>query len=228
MVSREDLQHLAEQLGFLDASCASFDSGSEAEAKRLAATVRVLVHDTGKSTSLLRRLGVKGSVAWADGIQKVVFDAVRARQRNGETYAGCLLTTVKMAAGFIEDHRKVRYVPVHEIQPLGERLRSFEYWWEQPRLADTRGFELSRRDIVLVLANKDGGAHVDDLPANYQRIVSGSSMGAFLSKLEGKTPRDDSPVPAAMRQIAEETRWSIRNSLDLLLHAQEHLGSIGE
>lgn len=228
IVPRANLDHLAEQLGFLDASCAAYDTGNQAEVKRLATTVRVLVHDTRKSTSLLRRLGVKTSFPWADGIVKAIFDDVRKHQLAGETYSGCLLTTVKMAVGFLEDHSKVRYVPVYEIQPLGERLAPFDYWWTQPRLADTEGTNFSRRDIVTVLANKDGGAHVDELPAHYERIVNGSSMGVYLSRLDGKTARDDSPIPAAMRQVAEETRWSIRRALEIHLYAQAHPRALGD
>lgn len=53
-----DLQrHLNEQLGFLERSTASFDQGYEDEAKRLAVTLRVLLHETAQSHSLLGQLG---------------------------------------------------------------------------------------------------------------------------------------------------------------------------
>ena len=51
--------HLCEQLHFLRASAASYDNGAEGEAKRLATTIRVLVHDTKKSKSLLLQLSMK-------------------------------------------------------------------------------------------------------------------------------------------------------------------------
>src|SRR5450830_1072721 len=44
---------LEEQIDFLKLSCASFDNGFAGEIKRLAVSVRVLVHDTNASTSLL-------------------------------------------------------------------------------------------------------------------------------------------------------------------------------
>ncbi|MFJ5956563.1 hypothetical protein ACIQC5_11475 [Paenarthrobacter sp. NPDC092416] len=52
-LERDDINRLVEQLEFLDSSCAAYDSGSRSEAKRLATTVRVLLHDTKQSTSLL-------------------------------------------------------------------------------------------------------------------------------------------------------------------------------
>src|SRR5262245_2480444 len=51
--------HLAEQLAFLEASADSFDRGFEAEAKRMAATLRILLHDQGNSKSVLGQLGMK-------------------------------------------------------------------------------------------------------------------------------------------------------------------------
>jgi hypothetical protein len=52
--------HLAEQLQFLQVSAAAFDAGFEGEAKRLAVVLRILLHDTKSSKSLLGQLGRKG------------------------------------------------------------------------------------------------------------------------------------------------------------------------
>jgi hypothetical protein len=57
-ITSTDLQaHLDEQLGFLERSAAAFDQGYEDEAKRLAVTLRVLLHETTQSHSLLVQLG---------------------------------------------------------------------------------------------------------------------------------------------------------------------------
>ena len=59
--SKVDLEdHLREQISFLRASADSYDSGFKGEAKRLAVIIRVLLHDTHKSTSLMTLLGIKG------------------------------------------------------------------------------------------------------------------------------------------------------------------------
>lgn len=59
-VSRKKLEeHLNEQLEFLKRSAAAFDEGFTDEAKRLATVVRVLVHDTRTSHSLLNQLDIK-------------------------------------------------------------------------------------------------------------------------------------------------------------------------
>ncbi len=58
--TRAELEaHLKEQIAFLKASAQSYDKGFLGEAKRLAVTVRVLIHDTVASPSLLRQLDLK-------------------------------------------------------------------------------------------------------------------------------------------------------------------------
>jgi len=57
-------QQLRRQLGYLERSAARYDSGQLDEGIRIATTIRVLVHDTRNSTSLLSHLGAK-SIAFA-------------------------------------------------------------------------------------------------------------------------------------------------------------------
>ncbi|MEW6655206.1 MAG: hypothetical protein AB1394_17290, partial [Bacteroidota bacterium] len=58
--TEEDLKkHLEEQIEFLKISSKSYDDGFKSEAKRLAVVIRVLLHDTGNSTSLLELLDKK-------------------------------------------------------------------------------------------------------------------------------------------------------------------------
>lgn len=226
-LDRDHLDHLVEQLSFLDASCAAYDAGAKAEAKRLAATVRVLLHDTAASTSLLKHLDVKERIGWADGIVHDHLKMLIEEQSKGNYMAMSLLTTIKMGAGFLENHDLVHYVPTFEIQPLGERMAPFDYWWTAVRLTDLNENALSRKQIVLWISNKDGGAHIDQLPMGYRAITRESSMGTKLSNLKGKKPADDSPLPACMRQIAEEVRFSIRKQLSHFISIKNHMDKNG-
>ncbi|MFC1908223.1 hypothetical protein ACFLWT_02340, partial [Chloroflexota bacterium] len=56
----ELLGHLKDQIAFMKISANSYDNGFEDEAKRLAVAIRILVHDTPQSTSLLTQLDKKG------------------------------------------------------------------------------------------------------------------------------------------------------------------------
>ena len=52
-------EYLRMHLSFLANSAAAFDRGEMDEAIRMAVSIRVLFHDTGRSTSLLMQLGAK-------------------------------------------------------------------------------------------------------------------------------------------------------------------------
>ncbi|RXZ51639.1 hypothetical protein [Agromyces binzhouensis] len=204
-LSEEHLEHLRDQLGFIDASCARFDTGVHAEAKRLAIAVRVLAYDTAVSTGLLTRMGVTQVLPWADGTIPGGPRVVRRAKELGVAPVGSLLTVIPSEAD-------ATWAPAFSQVPLGPHRVGFTYWWQVPRIFDNRGTEASRREVVLWLAHHDGGAHVDTLPDAYRAIARGSSVGDFFSRL-GRSAKDDSPVPAAMRQIAEEVRFTVRSAL---------------
>ena len=62
-------QHLTEHLNFIKRSGKAYDQGYGDEAKRLATSIRVLVHDTSMSRSLLAQLGLKDIQFLASGHQ---------------------------------------------------------------------------------------------------------------------------------------------------------------
>jgi hypothetical protein len=66
-LTQDDLvEHLRRQVGFIERSAEAFDAGFSDEAVRLAQVIRVLVHDTGRSTALLNQLGVKDTLLFVD------------------------------------------------------------------------------------------------------------------------------------------------------------------
>lgn len=62
----ELIAHLREQLQFLRSSSLAFDVGNYGEAKRLAVILRILLHDTKRSASLLTSLGIKDKLWYYD------------------------------------------------------------------------------------------------------------------------------------------------------------------
>lgn len=176
-----------------------------AEAKRLAIAVRVLAYETTVSTGLLTRMGVTQFLPWADGTIPGGPRVVRLAKERGVAPVGSLLTVIPTEA-------EAMWAPAFCQVSLGPHRVGFNYWWQIPRIFDNQGTEASRRDVVLWLAHHDGGAHVDTLPDAYCATARGSSVGDFFRRL-GRSPKDDSPVPAAMRQIAEEVRFTLRYAL---------------
>lgn len=212
-ISDEDLEHLDDQMGFLDDSCVRYDAGVRREYKRLAAAIRILVHDSDASTSLLSRIGLKSVMPWVDGSRPGEPTRVREQRLNGVIPVVSMLTVHHVEMASIDVVRDVYIAPAFMAEDLGRLWVGFSYWWGSPRIYGVPDIALSRRDLVLHVANKNGGAHVDDLPRELHAIDREGAAGGLLSNLPGKTARDDSPVPAAIRQIAEEVRFTIRSTL---------------
>lgn len=197
----ELLQHLRDSLGFLEASSASFDAGFFGEAKRLATTIRVLVHDTDKSKSLLGLLKMKTAMGYLNTTHP--YDP-----KNLVSYHG--LVGLRMENG------GSRY-----WAPLGEGApgRSGKYvffpdWWNQVVIVDSLKARFTRRELVLALANKDGGAHVDShLDDSYAELTRNNSVGWMMSDGINHKPMLDVELHS-VRQIAYEMHNSIRRQLE--------------
>jgi hypothetical protein len=158
MKQEEMYTHLNEQLGFLRVSCREFDSGNKAEAKRIALTTRILVHDTEHSKSLLKMLGVKKGFRFYD----TTFEEL---PNNVMPYLG--LVGVKSGGGDTE-----YWAPLDQGEPSRyqkDRVLSPK-WWLMPIVNNKRGLIVTRKKLILAMCNKAGGAHIDDAPGDYERL----------------------------------------------------------
>ena len=199
--SKEELrQHLAENLGFLKASAASFDAGFHGEAKRLALTIRLLVHDTEKSKSLLALLGLKSTMGFFDTAHDV-------NPRNLMSHHG--LVGLRIGAG-----EGSYFAPLDENMPgRPNKYVFFADWWNKVVIIDSQKSRFLRRELVLALANKDGGGHVDPaLDENYANLSRNNSVGWVF--LNGATSIPMNGVELfSVRQIAFELSASIERQL---------------
>lgn len=186
--STEELEaHLRDHLEFLRASAEGYDAGFDAEAKRLAVSVRVLAHDTDKSHSLLGQLGRLN--------QPFLSTSIVHDPRNVSTHAGLVMIAA--------NGHDSKYIPHLDGGPC-RRTISFAHWWGETVFVDDHTQALSRRDVVLALANQDGGAHVDPkLNETYARLARDNSLGWTYSDRGSQTPITQAER-ATMRQIAHE------------------------
>jgi hypothetical protein len=192
LTSTELQAHLAEQITFLKNSAASFDSGCDGEAKRLAVTLRVLLHDTDHSHSLLGQLGNK-NVDFLDTAMK--FDPANLLPHGGLVF---------VAVG--PPH--TRYVAQLDDVPM-TRLLPFTDWWNAPVFVDQARNTLTRKELVLTAANQDGGAHVDPtLDETYDKLSRENALG-FTAVENGVTRPMEGPERVAIRQIAHEVLKTI-------------------
>lgn len=198
--SEEELQqHLVDTLQALELSARAFDEGYEGEAKRLAAAIRVLVHDTRNSKSLLGQLGRRSMQ---------FYDTSIPRQ------SGTILTYNGITAMNLTSQGATYVAPLDQLPPDSRpRYVSLDQWWSGVIFVDKAGHETTRRDLILAVANKDGGAHVD--PVLDGKYASLSRRNSLAWRFIG--PRGDvrlkGPEKSAVRQIAHEVLKSFNPAM---------------
>lgn len=208
---------LREQITHLEVSAARYDAGWPEEANRLAVAVRVLVHDTSMSRSLLAQMGVKDKMRWLDSNGGM--DARRAVLFSSLAVFQARMTDIGM---------ELSVLPVEQAHILSNgRLLDFETWWRTAPVMVGGGEQIARSDIVDMLANQDGGAHVDLNKDRFRRLLGSVPQVAPFLEGEGQgiefglnsSPNDElarTILRAAMRTIAEEVWLGWNNQLDLL------------
>lgn len=89
--------------------------------------------------------------------------------------------------------------------PLPLRPVRFVDWWNEPVLKDNMKRTFCRRELILNVANTDGGAHVDpDLEEGYMALSRQNSLGWMFTDGRVESALAGRPELACMRQIAHE------------------------
>jgi hypothetical protein len=203
MKDKRVLALLAEQMDFLSASCERFDAGHLHEAKRIAQVLRVLLHDTLVSISLLRQVALKDNLRLLD-------TRLIPEVRPGKQIATA--ETVPFGMVYISIGRKMGYHPMLGKRIPGESHRwvPFEQWWTARLIGERRrGNQWSRKDFVLGM---EGGSHVDPYPNESWVILRDESFGR-----SGGGERDIYLVQAVVRQIAFEVTESLERRVEALV-----------
>lgn len=210
----EELQEqLIRQRGFLRSRGEAFDAGNIDEAWALSPTVRVLVHQTDKSSSLLGQLQLQGQMRFLDTGSPVADQWFRKPD-------GSLTQSINMlGAGLL--YIKItddlaNWYPRLDTDPGTWSRIPFEKWWNQPILRSwSRPNRLwTRRTLVLALANKDGGAHVDpDIDEDFDCVLRRHAGRYIIAAAGGQLNVQASPVPPSVRQISYELEMSITETL---------------
>lgn len=219
---------LTEQLFFLDASLTLFSKNdliikydnkqigtsflaeirTEVEAKRIGIIIRLLLHHTKNSKSLLNQLGVQDKINFLDtsgargklhsmtgmkGVRNVDSNQFLALVAKINT-DGSLL-----AVPLFKQHQPEWYNAYKRVD--------FRTWWEMEVIA-YNNHSLSRKDLVLFITDKDGGAHVDSsIDLKYYSTKKSSLM---LNIMEVDTPLEQNIIYASVAQIG----WELINSID--------------
>ena len=184
------LRHLNEQVRFLKNSANAFDRGFEGEAKRMAVVIRVLVYESSNSRSLLGQLN----------LLKIPFY---------DTVGQCNLDNVLTFHGLVQielrpDGAAYR-APLDDRPPHKLKWVSFLDWWKKIVFVDDSANSMSRQQLILAIANKDGGAHVDPkLDSVYAALSRANSMKWLFDDGMGPRPLQSKIELVSVRQITHE------------------------
>lgn len=178
---------LREQIGFLQRAVRRFDEGYTLEAIHIATILRVLLH-SGRSPSLLQIVGR---------------DSLRFVDTAKPPHPGNLVPSHNLVQSSFSDEGLYFFAPLDDLPVRGHV--PFESWWNGPVFAHPDGVALSRRDVVLHMANKDGGAHVDPvLPDDFYKLLIGDFALWRHVAFNGEQLAVKHVERHAIRQIAHE------------------------
>lgn len=149
-------KHLKTHMEFLQRSSIAYDEGHVEEALRMAVSLRVLLHDTKASTSLLSHLGVKATTRL-----KSTFVSQTSMETELPGFKCHTVLPVMLTSAGVK--------PPMDTWEVRSVLLADDWWNESIWLEGA--VTLSRRDIVLSAANQDGGAHVDENPNAKTKMV---------------------------------------------------------
>lgn len=116
----------------------------------------------------------------------------------------------------------LRFIARLDDHPTSLNPVPFHTWWTSPAVAIPPKFRLSRRDLVLGVANQDGGAHVDEALREQfagiarQRFILGSRKKP-LSIATIQNPERKGPANLSLpmvRQITYEVIKTLEGRLE--------------
>jgi hypothetical protein len=184
-------EKLEEQRHLLDKSIREFASGDLAEGVRLAIALRVLVHETGSSKPLLGQLT-------RNYLELKILDSKPTQEESvppgtQQVVAMAVPISVKLT------EKGVFLNPDLNVEAYATSIVG--RWWTRPSLILPGLGGFSRREIVLGLADKEGGAHVDvNLSPRYRQLLDSKQLQMGWSK-EGVSPLNLSRFMAAQAAV---------------------------
>lgn len=181
-----------ELLDAMVVSCRAYDQGFLGEAVRLAACLHIALYDGGQNKSALDQLGGKDKITFRNSAVAMI--------------PGNLLSEMPMVQTILGGDPQKSYQPIYDQGPFGWIDRKpFHDWWNQPVLKTRQGNLLTRGDLIRLMRDQDGGAHLDHkLDETYADLTLNNGMGWTIVADGQATDVTYGPEYATMRQIAHE------------------------
>ena len=153
----------------------AFYEGNFAESVRIATTIRVLVHETGRSKPLLVQ-------AMPSGLELPILDHARQKAENEQILG--FAVSVRLGSTM---------APAVDLGSSHYSLSSLGVWWNRTVFTFPSQFGTQlvyrRKQVILILANKEGGAHIDENEdPDYRRLMTDSPLSFAVSGVRLETP----------------------------------------
>jgi hypothetical protein len=112
-----------------------------------------------------------------------------------------------------QEHPRYQAHLEHGLPPRRNRPDSaFREWWQETVIVDQSDKSFSREKLVLTLANKEGGAHVDPkIDAEWVALTRDNSLGWVTGNGDDQRPMKDAELHS-VRQIAFELLLSLEKA----------------
>lgn len=210
------------QMDYLFRSSKAFDSGQENESARIANTLRVLLHQTKHSHALLKQLNLVDKLNFVDsGVHRDLLNQVLNDNPEGLRVVSQSPADTGLVTAVIVGHKATYRAPLvrNRFHPNDQRFKCiqspkpFDDWWNTPFIETSSEKIFSRSQIVLIMANQDGGSHVDpEIDADFMDFCQdfyGIEVAVNSDNHEDLKPADTNIVNATIRQIAFELMATI-------------------
>ena len=186
--------------------CNAFDAmETDVFALPISTAIRVLVHDTNNSHSLLGQLNRKN----------IQFLSTNTISNDASVHLGLVR---RINVGVLDGKGgEARYWPHCDERDFPDMSAknnlSFTDWWSKEKILQSGSSSLTRKDLVLAVANKDGGAHFDKkVEQKYDEFRHSWSGETSLIGTQSRQSRgyDNIPTRPSIRQIAHELKETIQ------------------
>lgn len=206
------LVDLINQMVFLKTSCDTFDQQNQNEALRMAVSLRVLFHDTSSSSSILKQLGIKDKILIEDSSLPI------APQKQAD--GSFILHGLPGLIGIGATPKGGKFIAPLALRNGSKGYLNFQSWWDSPCIPAPRCKPYSRKELVLDLVNKEGGAHINKKIKKAYQDLTKSSTGTFKIN-DQEVGYINNVAYVSMRQIAwevlgMEVPGNIKDDLTLL------------
>lgn len=214
----ELFQDVNEQIKFLKNDCMFYDNGDISYSKKIALTLRVLFHYTRNSESLLNQISTAFVFSIPDFID---ISTTQGSLPNPKTSNFVRSSMCCYNLNHSVDSKPILFPESITIED-GKRYpsRAFRTWWENEIIISiNNNYVLNRKEATALLADQDGGAHIDPKFNEELALLKRSIANPLqiATKIDGNpkiyAAKVDDILGASIRSIAEETLYMFNNNI---------------